>query len=208
MMPVSCRARKKKRKKIQNHNLKNRCPWAGNDQLYIQYHDTEWGVPLHDDRKLFEFLVLEGAQAGLSWITILKKRKNYQAAFDNFDPDIVARYDLKKIEELLNNKKIVRNRLKIISAVDNARALIKVRDDFGSFDKYIRQFAKKKSAANGWVKSEDIPSSTPESVFMSKDLKKRGFKFVGPVICYAFMQAVGVVNDHLIDCFRYRELNI
>jgi DNA-3-methyladenine glycosylase I len=174
--------------------------------LYIQYHDMEWGVPIHDDKKLFEFLVLEGAQSGLSWITILKKRKNYQIAFDNFDPYIVARYDLKKIEELLNNKGIIRNRLKINSAVDNARAFIKVRDEFGSFDKYIRRFTRNKSALNMWVKPEDIPSMTSESISMSKDLKKRGFKFVGPVICYAFMQAVGMVNDHLVDCFRYREL--
>jgi DNA-3-methyladenine glycosylase I len=174
--------------------------------LYIEYHDKEWGVPIHDDQKLFEFLVLEGAQSGLSWITILKKRTNYQIAFDNFDPDIVARYDFKKIEELLNNKEIIRNRLKIISAVDNARAFFKVRDEFGSFDKYIRRFIRNKSTLNSWVKPEDIPSSTPESVSMSKDLKKRGFKFVGPIICYAFMQAVGMVNDHLVDCFRYREL--
>jgi DNA-3-methyladenine glycosylase I len=175
--------------------------------MYIQYHDTEWGVPLHDDQKLFEFLVLEGAQAGLSWITILKKRKNYQIAFDDFDPDIVARYDLKKVEELLNNKEIIRNRLKIISAINNARAFVKVRDDFGSFDKYIWRFTRNKSIMNGWVKPEHIPSMTPESISMSKDLKKRGFKFVGPLICYAFMQAVGMVNDHLVDCFRYRELN-
>lgn len=186
--------------------MKNRCPWAKNDPLYIKYHDTQWGVPLHDDQKLFELLVLEGAQAGLSWITILKKRKNYRSAFDNFDPDLVARYDTKKIEELLTNKGIVRNRLKIVTAIDNAGAFIKVRDEFGSFDKYIWRFTGNKTIMNAWEKPEDIPSRTPESVAMSRDLKKRGFKFVGPVICYAFMQAAGMVNDHLTDCFRYREL--
>jgi DNA-3-methyladenine glycosylase I len=207
-MPVSCRARKKKRKKIKSHKMINRCPWAGKDQLYIQYHDEEWGVPLHDDQKLFEFLVLEGAQSGLSWITILKKRKNYQAAFDNFDPDLVASYDQKKIEELLNDTGIIRNRLKIVSAVDNARALIKVRNEFESFDQYIWRFTGNKPVMNAWVKPEDIPLKTPESICMSKDLKKRGFKFVGPVICYSFMQAVGMVNDHLIGCFRARELMV
>jgi DNA-3-methyladenine glycosylase I len=186
----------------------NRCPWAGNDPLYIQYHDKEWGVPLHDDQKLFEFLVLEGAQSGLSWITILKKRKNYQAAFDYFDPDLVSRYDFKKIEELLKNPGIVRNRLKIISAVDNAKAFIKIRNEFGSFNQYIWTLTGNKPMMNAWVRPEDIPSQTPESICMSKDLKKRGFKFVGPVICYAFMQAVGMVNDHLIDCFRSQELMV
>jgi DNA-3-methyladenine glycosylase I len=207
-MPVSCRARKKKRKKIKSHKMINRCPWTGNDPVYIQYHDREWGVPLHDDQKLFEFLVLEGAQSGLSWITILKKRKNYQAAFDNFDPDLVACYDREKVEELLENPGIVRNRLKIVSAVDNARALIKVRDEFGSFTRYIWTFTGNKPVMNRWVKPEDVPSKTPDSICMSKDLKKRGFKFVGPVICYAFMQAVGMVNDHLIGCFRSQELMV
>jgi DNA-3-methyladenine glycosylase I len=204
-MPASCRARKKKKSRIKNHNMKNRCPWAESDPLYIQYHDMQWGVPLHDDQKLFEMLLLEGAQAGLSWITILKKRKNYQSAFDNFDPDLVAGYDTKKIEELLNNNGIVRNRLKIVSAIENARAFIKVRDEFGSFDKYIWRFCGNKPIVNSWLKQEDIPSKTPESVSMSMNLKKRGFKFVGPVICYAFMQAVGMVNDHLTYCFRYWE---
>jgi DNA-3-methyladenine glycosylase I len=207
-MPVSCRARKKKRKKIKNHKMKNRCPWAGNDLLYIRYHDTQWGAPLHDDQKLFEFLVLEGAQAGLSWITILKKQKNYRSAFDNFNPELVALYDTKKIEMLLNHEGIVRNRLKIVSAITNARAFMKVRDEFGTFDNYIWRFTGNKPIINSWVKPEDIPSKTPESLSMSIDLKKRGFKFVGPVICYAFMQAVGMVNDHLIDCFRYRELQV
>jgi DNA-3-methyladenine glycosylase I len=207
-MPVSCRARKKKRKKIKNHKMITRCPWAKNDPLYIQYHDKEWGVPVHDDQKLFEFLVLEGAQSGLSWITILKKRKNYQAAFDKFDPDFVACYNLKKIEELLNNAGIIRNRLKIVSAVNNAKAFIKVRDEFGSFDKYIWRFIGNKPVMNAWVQQEDVPLKTPESICMSNDLKKRGFKFVGPVICYAFMQAVGMVNDHVIGCFRFRELMV
>jgi DNA-3-methyladenine glycosylase I len=186
--------------------MKKRCPWAKSDPLYIQYHDTQWGVPVHDDQKLFEMLVLEGAQAGLSWLTILKKQSNYQSAFDNFDPDLVARYDTKKIESLLNHEEIVRNRLKIVSAIDNAGAFIKVRSEFGTFDNYIWRFTANKSIINSWVKPEDTPSKTPESLLMSKDLKKRGFKFVGPVICYAFMQAVGMVNDHLTDCFRYREL--
>jgi DNA-3-methyladenine glycosylase I len=186
--------------------MKKRCPWAKSDPLYIQYHDTCWGVPVHDDQKLFEMLVLEGAQAGLSWITILKKQNNYQSAFNNFNPDLVARYDAKKIEALLNHEGIVRNRLKIVSAITNARAIIKVRDEFGTFDNYIWRFTGNKPIVNSWVKPEDIPSKTPESLSMSKDLKKRGFKFVGPVICYAFMQAVGMVNDHLTDCFRYREI--
>ena len=188
--------------------MKNRCPWAKNDPLYIQYHDTQWGVPVHDDQKLFELLVLEGAQAGLSWITILRKRKNYRSAFDNFDPDLVARYDKEKIEKLLKDRGLVRNRLKILSAVTNARAFINVRDEFGSFDTYIRRFTDNKPIVNSWAKQEDIPSMTSESLSMSKDLKKRGFKFVGPVICYAFMQAAGIVNDHLVDCFRYHELTV
>ncbi len=186
--------------------MKNRCPWAQSDPLYIQYHDTQWGLPVHDDQRLFEMLVLEGAQAGLRWITILKKRNNYQAAFDNFDPDLVARYEPKKIEGLLNNYGIVRNRLKIFSAIENARAFIKVRNEFGTFNNFIWRFTANKPIINSWVKPEDVPSRTPESLSMSRDLKKRGFKFVGPVICYAFMQAVGMVNDHLTDCFRYREL--
>ena len=187
--------------------VKKRCPWADSDPLYKKYHDTQWGVPVHDDQKLFELLVLEGAQAGLSWITILRKRKNYQSAFDNFDPDIVARYDMKKIEELLKDKGLVRNRLKIVSAITNAREFIKVRDQYGSFDRYIWGFTDNKTIVNSWRKLEDVPPKSPESVNMSKDLGKRGFKFVGPVICYSLMQAIGMVNDHLTDCFRYRELN-
>ena len=161
---------------------------------------------MHDDQKLFEMLVLEGAQAGLSWITILKKRIHYQSAFDHFDPDLVAYYDHNKIEELLKNSGLVKNRLKIVSAVENARAFIKVRDHFGSFDGYIWQFTDHEPIVNAWTKPEDIPSETLQSITMSKNLKKRGFKFVGPVICYAFMQAIGMVNDHLTTCFRYREL--
>jgi DNA-3-methyladenine glycosylase I len=186
--------------------MKTRCRWAGTDPLYIRYHDEEWGVPLHDDRKLFEFLVLEGAQAGLSWITILKKRENYRNAFDNFDPQKIALYDADKIRALLSDPGIIRNRLKIQSAVQNAKAFLAVQKEFGSFDSYIWQFTDGNSLQNQWKTAEDIPSETKESVAMSKDLKKRGFKFAGPTICYAFMQAVGMVNDHTADCFRYEEL--
>jgi DNA-3-methyladenine glycosylase I len=205
-MPVSCRARKKKKIGIINLKMKTRCLWAGNDPLYIKYHDTQWGVPVHDDRKLFEFLVLEGAQAGLSWITILKKRENYQKAFDNFDFNRIAAYDEKKINALLNSPRIIRNRLKILSVVENAMAFISVCDEFGSFDEYIWRYTGNKTITNAWKNPADVPCMTPESVLMSHELKKRGFKFVGPVICYAFMQAVGMVNDHLTSCFRYREL--
>ena len=199
---------RKKRSESEIVTMKKRCPWSGNDPLYIQYHDTQWGVAVHDDQELFELLVLEGAQAGLSWLTILRKRKNYQSAFDNFDPEIVARYDNQKIEKLLKDKGLVRNRLKILSVITNAGEFLKLRDQFGSFDRYIWQFTDNETIVNSWIKPEDIPSETPESLSMSNDLKKRGFKFVGPVICYSFMQAIGMVNDHLIDCFRYRELNI
>lgn len=199
---------RKKRSESEIVTMKKRCPWSGNDPLYIQYHDTQWGVAVHDDQELFELLVLEGAQAGLSWLTILRKRKNYQSAFDNFDPEIVARYDNQKIEKLLKDKGLVRNRLKILSVITNAGEFLKLRDQFGSFDRYIWQFTDNETIVNSWIKPKDIPSETPESLSMSNDLKKRGFKFVGPVICYSFMQAIGMVNDHLIDCFRYRELNI
>ncbi len=171
-----------------------------------EYHDKEWGVPVHDDNLLFEFLVLEGAQAGLSWTTILRKRQNYRIAFDNFEPKKVAAYKDDKIEELLVDSGIVRNKLKIHSAVTNANALLKIQREFGSFDSYIWRFTDGKQKQNMWKKMEEIPSSTSESEKMSKDLKKRGFKFVGPTICYAFMQAVGMVNDHLIDCFRHSDL--
>ncbi len=181
-----------------------RCSWARND-LAIRYHDREWGVPVHDERKLFEFLILEGAQAGLSWDTILKKRDNYRAAFDGFDPKIVARYDAKKVRSLMKDEGIVRNRLKIASAISNAQAVLAVTEEFGSFDRYIWQFVGGSQRMNAWTKSGQVPASTAESDAMSKDLKKRGFRFVGSTICYAFMQAVGMVNDHLVTCFRYSE---
>jgi DNA-3-methyladenine glycosylase I len=184
-----------------------RCQWAGNDSINVAYHDQEWGVPVHDDRLLYEFLVLEGAQAGLSWITILKKRDNYRAAFDQFDPQKVARYDDGKITQLLANPGIVRNRLKVNAAVQNARAFLAVQREFGSFDAYIWQFVGGQPRRNAWTSLKDIPARTPESDALSKDLKKRGFTFVGSTICYAFMQATGMVNDHTVDCFRYKELS-
>ena len=186
--------------------MKIRCSWAGEDPLMIEYHDKEWGVPVHDDKLLFEFLVLESAQAGLSWITVLRKRENYRKAFDNFDPAKIARYDEKKIEELLNNPGIIRNRRKIMATVDNAQAVLEIQKEFGDFDSYIWQFVGGKPIQNELKCLEDLPPFTVESEKMSKDLKKRGFKFVGPTICYAFMQAVGMVNDHVIDCFRYKEV--
>jgi DNA-3-methyladenine glycosylase I len=174
--------------------------------LYVQYHDAEWGVPVHDDRLLFEFLVLEGAQAGLSWETILKKRENYRRAFDNFDPAVVAGYGPKKRQGLLADAGIVRNRLKIEAAVQNAKAFLAVQDEFGTFDEYIWGFIGHEPRQNAWRSIKEVPAKTPESDAMSKDLKRRGFKFVGSTICYAFMQAVGMVNDHLVDCFRHGEL--
>ena len=186
--------------------MKNRCPWAGNDPIYIKYHDKEWGIPLHNDRKLFEFLLLDGFQAGLSWITILKKRTNYRLAFDNFNARKIAAYDTRKVEQLLQNKGIIRNRLKIEAAVTNAKAFLAIRDEFSSFGDYIWQFTEGKTLKNAWKSISEIPAWTDESIAMSKDLKQRGFKFVGPTICYAFMQAAGMVNDHLIDCFRYHEV--
>ena len=182
-----------------------RCPWATGDQ-YIAYHDMEWGVPVHDDRVLFEFLILEGAQAGLSWSTILKKRENYREAFDQFDAAAVARYDTDRQAVLMSNAGIVRNRLKIASAIDNAKAFLAVQHEFGSFDAYIWGFVGGVALQNARKSMKDVPARTPESDAMSKDLKKRGFRFVGSTICYAFMQAVGMVNDHLADCFRYAEL--
>ncbi len=183
-----------------------RCRWA-NNELAIFYHDREWGVPQHDDRVLFEFLILEGAQAGLSWDTILRKRENYRAAFDNFDPEKIARYNQKKVQRLLRNEGIIRNRLKIASAIRNAKAFLAVQKEFGSFDHYIWQFAGGTPKANTWKAGERLPASTPESDAMSKDLKKRGFNFVGSTICYAFMQATGMVNDHVMGCFRYTRMN-
>jgi DNA-3-methyladenine glycosylase I len=183
----------------------NRCDWAKND-LAVVYHDAEWGVPQHDDRRLFEFLILEGAQAGLSWDTILRKRENYRAAFDNFDAAKIARYDASKCAELLNNEGIVRNRLKIASAVQNAQNFLQVKDEFGSFDSYIWQFVDGKPVVNSWENIGQVPAKTAHSDALSKDLKKRGFNFVGSTIMYAFMQACGLVNDHLVSCFRYREI--
>jgi DNA-3-methyladenine glycosylase I len=182
-----------------------RCGWAKN-ALSIAYHDLEWGVPVHDDRTLFEFLILEGAQAGLSWDTILKKRENYRTAFDNFDVDKVARYDRRKVQSLLRDEGIVRNRLKIAASVRNARAFLEVRKEFGSFDRYLWQFVGGKPRVNAVRSLKDVRARTEESDAMSKDLKKRGFTFVGSTICYAFMQATGMVNDHFVGCFRYREL--
>jgi DNA-3-methyladenine glycosylase I len=180
-----------------------RCSWCTNDQLYIDYHDNEWGKPLHDDRKLFEMLILEGAQAGLSWMTILRKRENYRKAFDHFDPKKIARYDRRKVRTLLKNEGIVRNRMKIESAIANAKAFLAVQKEYGSFDRYIWQFVGGKQKRNTWNSVHEIPARTAESDAMSKDLKKRGFTFVGSTICYAFMQAVGMVNDHTVDCWRY-----
>ena len=185
---------------------KHRCTWAGSDPIYVRYHDSEWGVPLHDDRRLFEFLVLEGAQAGLSWLTILKKRDNYRMAFDRFDPERVASYDAKKIAALLADAGIVRNRLKISSAVRNARVFIDIRREFGSFDAYLWRLVDGRPKQNRWQTLAEIPTETAESRSLSKDLLRRGCTFVGPTICYAFMQAVGMVNDHLLDCFRYEEI--
>ena len=180
-----------------------RCSWAASD-LSIPYHDEEWGVPCHDDRTLFEFLILEGAQAGLSWETILQKRENYRTALDRFDPAKVARYDSRKVRSLMSNAGIVRNRLKIASAIRNAKAFLAVQKEFGSFDGYIWQFVGGKPRVNSWKAGVRLPARTEESDAMSKDLKKRGFNFVGSTICYAFMQAVGMVNDHAVECFRYR----
>ncbi len=186
--------------------MKKRCSWAGEDPLYVDYHDREWGVPVHDDRLHFEFLILEGAQAGLSWITILRKRENYRKAFSNFDPKKVARYDEKKIESLLLNPGIIRNRLKVKSAVTNARAFLTVQKEFGTFDAYIWSFGGGKPKQNAWSTIKELPAVTKESEALSRDLRERGFKFVGPTIIYAHMQAIGMVNDHLVDCFRYKEL--
>lgn len=187
--------------------MKKRCEWVGEDLLMLAYHDKEWGVPLHDDRDLFEFLSLEGAQAGLSWSTILKKREHYKKAFDNFNTRKMARYTEARTERLLKNPGIVRNRLKVAAARGNARAFLEVQAKFGSFDAYIWQFTKGKTVQNRWKNLSDIPATTSTSESMSQDLKKRGFKFVGSTICYAFMQAVGMVNDHTIDCFRYPQIS-
>ena len=186
--------------------MTTRCSWAAEDPLYIRYHDEEWGIPEHDDRKLFEMLCLEGAQAGLSWITILRKRENYRHAFDRFDPVKVAAFDQATIESLLAHSAIVRNRLKVESSVTNARAFLALQAEFGSFDRYIWDFVDGKPIQNYWHSLSQVPAQTPVAEAMSKQLKKRGFRFVGPTICYAFMQATGMVNDHLTGCFRYPEV--
>jgi DNA-3-methyladenine glycosylase I len=186
--------------------MRSRCAWPGSDPLYIAYHDLEWGVPIHDDRLLFEFLTLEGAQAGLSWITILRKRQAYREAFAGFDPEAVARFNRAKVGRLLANEGIVRNRLKVESAITNARAFLKVQEEFGSFDAYQWRFVGGRPIRNTWKRVGEVPASTQDSDAMSRDLKKRGFRFVGSTICYAHMQAVGMVNDHTVDCFRWREL--
>ena len=181
-----------------------RCGWAGSDTAYLAYHDEEWGVPLHDDRRLFEMLVLEGAQAGLSWLTILKRRENYRRAFEGFDPQVVARYGEAETGRLLGDAGIIRNRLKIKSAVTNARAFLKVQEQFGSFDRYIWGFVAGRPVQNAWTTLDELPARTALSDTLSRDLKKRGFSFVGSTICYAHMQATGMVNDHLVSCFRHR----
>jgi DNA-3-methyladenine glycosylase I len=185
--------------------MKKRCEWCGNDPLYIKYHDEEWGVPVHDDHKLFEMLILEGAQAGLSWITVLKKRENYRKAFNNFDPEKISKYSDKKIAKLLENPGIIRNRLKVNSTVTNAKTFLAVKKEFGSFDRYIWQFVNHKPIVNNFKSMKDLPAKTELSDMMSIDLKKRGFKFIGSTICYAFMQAVGMVDDHTTDCFRSKK---
>jgi DNA-3-methyladenine glycosylase I len=187
-------------------NTMEKCAWALAGPLEEQYHDLEWGVAVHDDRLLFEFLILEGAQAGLSWATILKKRAGYRKAFDNFDAEAMAGYDAVKIDALLANPDIVRNKLKIQAAVSNAQAFLEVRREFGTFDAYIWQFVDGRPVRNAWKSMADIPVTTPASDAMSKDLKRRGFKFAGSTICYAYMQAVGMVNDHTVDCFRYGQV--
>lgn len=183
-----------------------RCHWA-QSELNIAYHDKEWGVPVHDENKWLEFLILEGAQAGLSWETILRKRARYQEVFDRFDPEKVTRYDNKKVRELLRDEGIIRNKLKIESAISNARAFLKVQDDFGSFDSYIWRFVDGRPRQNAWKTHKQVPAKTPQSDALSKDLQKRGFRFVGSTICYALMQATGMVNDHVVSCFRYAELS-
>lgn len=185
----------------------DRCEWGNSDPIYVSYHDEEWGVPLHDDRKIFEFLCLEGAQAGLNWLMILKKRENYRKAFANFDASKVARFSENKIERLLQDPGIVRNRLKVNAFIQNARAFLQVQEEFGSFDSFIWRFVDGKPIRNRWRSMSEIPASSPVSDLMSKDLKQRGFKFVGSTICYAHMQAAGMVNDHVVSCFRFKELS-
>ncbi len=186
--------------------MRERCEWAGSDPLMIEYHDKEWGVPVHDDTKLFEFLVLDAMQAGLSWMTVLKKRENFRKAFDNYNVKRIARYDENKLQELLLDKGIIRNRMKINSAIRNAKIFLEIQKEFNSFNAYIWQFVGNKTIKNSWKKLAELPPNSPESDTMSKDMKKRGFSFVGSTICYAFMQAAGMVNDHTLNCFRYHEV--
>ncbi len=186
--------------------MNKRCGWCGTDSLYVKYHDEEWGVPVHDDIKHFEMIILDGAQAGLSWLTVLRKRENYRKAFAKFNPKKVAKFNEKKISELLNDPGIIRNKLKVRSAVTNAQAFLNIQKEFGSFDNYIWRFVNNKTIVNKWKSLKEVPATSKESDAMSKDLKKRGFKFVGSTICYAYMQAVGMVNDHIVSCFRYKEV--
>jgi DNA-3-methyladenine glycosylase I len=186
--------------------MAHRCEWSNSSEIYQQYHDVEWGVPVYDDRKLFEFLILESAQAGLSWITILKRREGYRNAFANFDPEIVAQFDEQKIEELMQDTAIIRNRLKIISAINNAKAFLKIQSEFGSFSNYIWGYMDGKPLVNHFEKLSEIPAKTELSEKIAKDMKKRGFSFLGPTVVYAHMQATGMVNDHLVSCFRHNEL--
>ena len=191
---------------MKRSNPLHRCSWCGDDPLYVRYHDEEWGVPFHDDRQWFEFLTLETFQAGLSWYTILVKRENFREAFDNFQPEIIAKYDEEKVAELLGNAGIVRNRLKVRATISNAQTFLKIQSEYGSFDQYIWQFVDGKPIQNKWKNMSDVPATTPLSDQLSKTLKKQGFKFVGSTVVYAFMQATGMVNDHVVDCFRYREV--
>lgn len=186
--------------------MKKRCEWCGSEPIYVEYHDNEWGVPVHADRLHFELIILEGAQAGLSWITILKRRDTYRKVFDNFDVLKVSKYSEKKIEKLLTDPGIIRNKLKVRAAVQNAKSFLRIQKEFGSFDEYIWQFVGNKTIDNKWKKMGDVPAKTAESDAISKDLKKRGFSFVGSTICYAYMQAAGMVNDHTLECFRYKEV--
>jgi len=185
---------------------RQRCPWCGTDPLYVDYHDREWGVPLHDDRRLFEFLILEGAQAGLSWLTILRKREHYRVAFDHFNPERIARYDASQIARLLANPGIVRNRLKIQAAIRNAQGYLRIREQHDSFAAFLWRYVDGQPRQNAWITLDGIPARDPTADAMSRDLKRLGFTFVGPTICYAFMQAVGMVNDHLVSCFRHAPL--
>lgn len=191
---------------VEQGSMKRRCEWCGTDPLYTAYHDDEWGVPVHDDRRLFEMLVLEGAQAGLSWITILRKRAHYRQAFEAFDPQRVARYAEEELRRLLADAGIVRNRLKIESAVRNARAVLEIQEEFGTLDAFLWRYVDGVPRQNAWVSPSQVPAKTPESERMSSDLKRRGFTFVGPTVCYAFMQAVGMVNDHVVQCHRHAEI--